>query len=155
MKVIHIAAILLACAAAIGAEEVLSSQPVVIAPKRIEAETAPLATRAIESQGTEVSINPQLVLIKIEFKPGSIRLLPAMRRQLQQLGLKPGQKLRISGFSDAGKAKGNTVKLANLRARVVSSYLAEQVGALQVELQWNGKPPEAFAGTGAVIERGE
>ncbi len=155
MKTMKIAAIMLLCAAAVSAEEVLSSQPVVIAPKRIESETVPLATRAVESEGHAVSINAQLVIAKIQFKKGSIRLLPAMRKQLRELGLKAGQKLRITGFADAGASKGNAVKLANLRARVIASYLAEQVGELQVELQWNGRPPEGFTDAGAVLERGE
>jgi outer membrane protein OmpA-like peptidoglycan-associated protein len=155
MKTMKIAIIMLLCAAAIGAEEVLSSQPVVIAPKRIESETVPLASRAVESEGHAVSINAQLVIAKIQFKKGSIRLLPAMRKQLNQLGLKTGQKLRITGFADAGAGKGNAVKLANLRARVIASYLAEQVGDLNVELQWNGRPPEGFTDAGAVLERGE
>lgn len=155
MKTMHIATALLLCTVAAGAEEVLSSQPLVIAPRRIEAETVPLASRAVQSEGHAVSINPQLVIAKIEFKKNSIRLLPEMRKQLLQLGLKPGQKLRITGFAGAGTAKGNAVKLANLRARVVASYLAEQVGELKVELQWNGKPPEGFAADTAVIERGE
>lgn len=155
MKTMKIAAIMLLCAAAVSAEEVLSSQPVVIAPKRIESETVPLATRAVESEGHAVSINAQLVIAKIHFKKGSIRLLPAMRKQLRELGLKAGQKLRITGFADAGASKGNAVKLANLRARVIASYLAEQVGELQVELQWNGRPPEGFTDAGAVLERGE
>lgn len=155
MKTMKIVVSVLLSTAAICAEEVLSSQPVVIAPKRIESETVPLATRAVESEGHAVSINAQLVLAKIQFKKGSIRLQPAMRKQLHELGLKAGQKLRITGFADAGASKGNAVKLANLRARVVASYLAEQVGELQVELQWNGRPPEGFTDAGAVLERTE
>ncbi len=155
MKKAQIAIMLLLCAAAIGAEEVLSSQPVVIAPKRIEAETVPLASRAIESEGHAVSINPALVVAKIQFPKGSIRLPGAVRKQLNKLGFKAGQKLRITGFADASAAKGNAVKLANLRARVVASYLTEQVGEMQIELQWNGRPPEGFSDAGAVIERGE
>lgn len=142
-------------AGAVSAEEVLSSQPMVIAPKRIESETVPLASRAVESEGHAVNINAQLVIAKIQFKKGSIRLLPAMRKQLKQLGLKTGQKLRITGFADVGAGKGNAVKLANLRARVIASYLAEQIGDLQIELQWNGRPPEGFMDAGAVLERGE
>jgi|GEM_PF-3365859 len=140
-------------AAPVNAEEVLSSQPVVIAPKRIESEAVPLASRAVESEGHAISINAQWVIAKIQFKKGSIRLQPAMRRQLNQLGLKPAQKLRITGFADAGAGKGKAVRLANLRARVIASYLAEQVGELQVELQWNGRPPEGFTDAGAVLER--
>lgn len=155
MKIMKIAVIILLFAAAIDAEEVLSSEPVVIAPKRIESETQPLASRAVESEGHAVSINAQLVIAKIQFKTGSIRLLPAMRKQLNQLALKTGQKLRITGFADAGASKGNAVKLANLRARVIASYLAEQVGELQIELQWNGRPPEGFTDAGAVLERTE
>lgn len=155
MKIMKIAVIILLFAATIDAEEVLSSEPVVIAPKRIESETQPLASRAVESEGHAVSINAQLVIAKIQFKTGSIRLLPAMRKQLNQLALKTGQKLRITGFADAGASKGNAVKLANLRARVIASYLAEQVGELQIELQWNGRPPEGFTDAGAVLERTE
>lgn len=149
------ALLLLCCATSVHGEEVLSSQPVVIAPKRIDAETLPLASRTVESEGHAVSINAQNVIGQVEFKKGSIRLLPALRKQLRELGIKPGQKLRITGFADAGTTKGNAVKLANLRARVVASYLSEQIGELQIELQWNGRPPEGFRNSTAVIERGE
>lgn len=155
-------ALILSCIllTALRSEEVLSSHPVVVAPKRIEADSAPVAVRAMDSGETAIVINSARVILKLEFKPGSIRLSKETKKSLRSLGLKAGDKIRISGFGDAtpaksAKAKNSAVRLANLRARVVASFLAEYAGEVQAELQWNPRPAREFPGTGAVIERGE
>lgn len=152
----------------LGAEEVLSSHPVVIAPKRIETETAlpgKAAKRTVKTDRAEktapataeepalkdntVTIDEKNILMKISFKPGSIQLSRPIRKQLIALGIKPGQKIRITGFGE-GKGK-NSVRLANLRARVVASFLAEAVGEIDTNLQWSGQPQSAYP-EGAVVE---
>jgi outer membrane protein OmpA-like peptidoglycan-associated protein len=149
----------------LSAEEVLSTRPVVISPKRIETETtipgkpakrtvktAPKeepAAPEIEEKETGVTIDDKSVVMKISFKPGSIQLSKPIRKQLIALGLKPGQKIRITGF---GESKGKkAARLANLRARVVASFLNEAVGEISTSLQWSAKPLSAYP-EGAVIE---
>lgn len=142
-------------------EEILSTQPVVIAPKRIETASPAVFARSAEATESEILINPQNVLFKIEFKRGSIRLSNEMRSQLRKSGLTAGQKIRISGFADAPENKGKqaarkkaeAVRLANLRARVVASFLAEYIGGIHTELQWNSNAPAGYTESLAVIER--
>lgn len=165
MKKLCIMIAALTLVSALGAEEVLSSEPVLITPKRIETHksTTPAAGRVgVQSRAAapagmpsdmEIKIDQNRVLLKIEFKKDSIKLSASARRALRKLGLKPGQSLRISGLGDSpGSMKGSNTRLANLRARVIASYLEEFVGELKVELQWNARPPQEFAGFGAIIE---
>lgn len=177
MKPISVVAavIALVLTGAIFAEEVLSSRPVVISPRRIETETkvpektgkraakvrsAPEKVKAekpvmeatqkeTEPQETQISIDEKNIVMKVEFKAGSIQLSKPIRKQLIALALKPGQKLRISGFGEGGGKKGT--RLGNLRARVVASFLNEAVGDIAATLQWSGKP-HASIPEGAVIE---
>lgn len=166
----------LALAGAVFAEEVLSSRPVVISPRRIETETkvpekagkrsakaksaaekaAPKKEPVVEVVAAEpepaetaISIDEKNILMKVEFKAGSIQLSKPIRKQLIALALKPGQKIRISGFGEGGGKKGT--RLGNLRARVVASFLNEAVGEIGATLQWSSKP-HASIPEGAVIE---
>jgi hypothetical protein len=105
------------------AEEVLSSRPLVISPKRIETKTvlppkviaeeknAPQSklknkkkkdTAVVQKPKTEEPflINMNNVMLKITFSPGSIRLTEDAQKALRGLNLSPGKKIRISGFGD-------------------------------------------------------
>jgi len=152
----------------LGAEEVLSSKPIVIAPKRIETKTelppeAKLPEKKAEKKSEKkptapvavaekIDIDAEKVVASIQFAKGSIRLTEAAQNKLRELKLKPGQKLRISGFGDS--ARKTAGKIANLRARVVASFLDEAVGGdgLAVKLQWRAAPHESFAQAGGVVE---
>lgn len=148
------------------AEEVLSTRPVVIAPKRIDTETtipgkaakrsAPkpvkeevMETPVAEEKSNLAPIDEKNILLKISFKRGSIQLSQSIRKQLMGLGLKPGQKIRITGFGEKGMRKAD--RIANLRARVVASFLGEAVGDVSASLQWSGNPHASIA-EGAVLE---
>ncbi|MBX3722618.1 MAG: hypothetical protein KF713_12320 [Turneriella sp.] len=166
-RVITVLFILLAAVQA-GAEEILSSRPVVIAPKRIETETTlpvKAAKRSTKKTSAEketaapaeesalkessVTIDDKNILMKVSFQAGSIQLSRPIRKQLIALGIKPGQKIRITGFGSGNDKK--SLRLANLRARVVASFLAEAIGEIDTSLQWSGKPHTAYP-EGAVIE---
>lgn len=158
------------------AEEVLSSRPLVISPKRIETKTvlppkvisaekrvAAAKIKTKKKKETTVTqkpkteeafvINMNNVVMKVAFNPGSIRLSDEAQKSLRSLKLSPGQKIRISGFGDAGRK--NAAKIANFRARVVASFLDEALGGVNAELQWSANPHTCCSTDGAVIERAD
>lgn len=164
------------CTGFLDAEEVLSSRPLVISPKRIETKTVlppkviteekPDAQTKVKikkkkestvAQGSKTvesfNINMNNVILKITFNPGSIRLSDEAQKSLRSLKLKPGQKIRISGFGEAGRK--NAAKTANFRARVVASFLDEALGGISAELQWSANPYSCCSTDGAVIERAD
>ncbi|GAB4430388.1 MAG: hypothetical protein OHK0011_13020 [Turneriella sp.] len=141
-QVLQLICMVLLTAAGLAAEEVLSSRPLTIAPRRIE--IPPASERSAVTGAAEPSaLKPVLRLV---FRRGSMRLTEETRRALRALR-GSGKLLRITGYGDAGYPNE---KLANLRARAVASYLEEYSGIHRVEIVWRA---EAYAeeGIGATI----
>jgi hypothetical protein len=137
----------------INAEEVLSSRPLVIAPRRIEAKSVDISGRQVtqhSEQSEKTDIDANRILLLITFRKGSIRLTEDTERQLLALGIKQGQQLRVFGFGDPADKKA--ARIANLRARVIASFLKEKIGRISIEINWNEKPHRKFPGAGAIIE---
>lgn len=137
----------------VDAEEILSSRPVVIAPRRIEAKSVDISGRQMtqhSEQSDNTDIDSNRVLLLMTFRRGSIKLSEDTERQLLSLGIKPGQQLRVFGFGDA--ADKQAARIANLRARVVASFLKEKIGRISIEIKWNEKPHRKFPGAGAILE---
>lgn len=137
----------LACAllpaTSLAAEEVLSTRPLIIAPRRIEVSPAPQPspdTPAIQS-------SRKFPILRLGFRRGSMRLSKKTSRALRELHA-PKSGLRITGYGDTNRPDE---KLANLRARAVASFLEEYAGIREVEILWQA---EAFAepGIGATVE---
>lgn len=137
------------------AEEILSSQPVVIAPRRIETKAAPKAARRddkIEQPIAEepaLTINKENIIFKVTFRKGSMQISGEMRRELKSLTVGSGRPLRLSGFGDSPPHRGGK-RLANLRARAVASYLKEATG-IKAKIQWTGRAYDD-AETGVIVE---
>ncbi|AFM10845.1 hypothetical protein [Turneriella parva] len=134
-------------------EEVLSTRPVVIAPRRIEAKSVDVSGRSVVARsekpaGAETDESKALLLMA--FRRGSIRLTDGTQKQLMALGIRPGQRLRVFGFGDPDHSDAE--RIANLRARVVASYLREKIGQLSIEIHWSEKPHRNHAGIGAILE---
>lgn len=137
----------------VRAEEVLSSRPVLIAPRRIEAKSVDVSGRAVVSRSDKpvsAKTDDSKTLLMITFRRGSIRLTEGTQRQLLALGIKPGQRLRVFGFGDPSHKDAE--RIANLRARVVASYLRDKIGQLAIEIIWNDKPHPVHTGIGAILE---
>jgi len=145
--------ILLVTAVQISAEEVLSSRPVVIAPRRIEAKSVDVSGRSVVARSEKsptAATDDNKTLLMMAFRRGSIRLSEGTQKQLLALGIRPGQHLRVFGYGDPNHADAE--RIANLRARVVASFLQEKVGRLAVEINWSEKPHRNHAGIGAILE---
>lgn len=162
------------CSGFLAAEEVLSSRPLVISPKRIETKTV-LPPKVIAEQKVEAAkkapkktepkvaqkakakedflINMNQVILKIDFNPGSIQLSTEARQALKSLALQSGQKIRISGFGENGRRNGKRV--AHFRARVVASFLDEVFGGVNAQMQWSATQYPCCGTAGAVIEKTE
>lgn len=135
------------------AEEILSSRPVVIAPRRIEAKSVDVSGRAVVARSekpSNVETDETKALLLMTFRRGSIRLTDGTQKQLMSLGIRPGQRLRVFGFGDPNHSDAE--RIANLRARVVASYLREKIGQLSIEINWSEKPHRNHAGIGAILE---
>lgn len=135
------------------AEEVLSSRPVVIAPRRIEAKSIevngqPAVTRHDQQQNFE--LDEAKTLLMVTFRRGSIRLSKDTEKQLLALGITGGQKLRVFGFGDPNHK--DAARIANLRARVIASYLREKTGNQTIQIKWTEKPHARHPGIGAILE---
>ncbi len=153
MKPLLLFTVLLLLSSHLSAEEVLSSRPVVIAPRRIEAKSIDISGRAVTrhaEQSDDSDIDANRILLLVTFSRGSIRLTEGTERQLLALGISPGQHLRIFGFGDP-KGK-NQARLANLRARVIASFLKEKIGKVSIEIKWKESPHGKFPGAGAILE---
>lgn len=136
-----------------SAEEVLSSRPLVIAPRRIEAKSVDVSGRVVvnrSEQSADSETDDAKALLMITFRRGSIRLSKGTEKQLLALGIKRGQKLRVFGFGDPGHK--DAARIANLRARVIASYLREKIGPLAIQIKWNEKPHTRHTGIGAILE---
>ncbi len=145
--------VLLVTAVQLRAEEVLSSRPVVISPRRIEAKSVDVSGRTVVSRREKTpaaETDDSKALLMMAFRRGSIRLSDGTQKQLLALGIKPGQRLRVFGYGDPNHKDAE--RIANLRARVVASYLQEKIGRLAVEINWSEKPHRNHAGIGAILE---
>jgi len=149
----RLAICLLLATVQVQAEEVLSSRPVVISPRRIEAKSVDVSGRTVGSRSEKTpaaETDDSKALLMIAFRRGSIRLTGGTQKQLLALGIKPGQRLRVFGYGDPNHADAE--RIANLRARVVASYLREKIGRLAIEINWSEKPHRNHAGIGAILE---
>lgn len=154
----------LTLAFALHAEEVLSSRPIVIAPKRIETKTELPPAVASKPKPEKIAkksapkhpavreefvVNKENVLLNVAFKPGSIRLSTEAQEALRKIPITKGQKIHISGFGEKGRR--NAKQIANLRARVVASFLDEALDGINAKLQWSAVPYRCCS-SGAVVE---
>lgn len=137
------------------AEEVLSVRPVLIAPRRLNAQEA--ADQAVvnpRATGTIPDLlNTKNVIARLGFKKNSMRLTGETRRQLKALAQKKNSALRVTGFADDDSGRGE--RLANLRARAIASYLEEYAGITNIEIRWLKTTHPDFPQTGAIVEEKE
>ncbi|HRP68697.1 MAG TPA: OmpA family protein [Turneriella sp.] len=115
--------------------------------------TVNVASRGVDKN--DIGVNPTQqaqVQLKVIFMKGSIQLSREARQKIADMRLKPGQKIRVTGFADAeSKSKKDKERIANLRARVVASFLNEAVGITDAAIEWKTASENDLAST-ALIE---
>ncbi|MBV6493207.1 MAG: hypothetical protein LDLANPLL_01222 [Turneriella sp.] len=108
------------------------------APSPDESENGVALRSTNDSAVHEGKNAPTEISLKVEFKKGSIQLTREMREKIAALKISPGQKVRITGYGD--KTGKNMEAIANLRARVIASFLNETTGEVDAVLEWKHKP---------------